>query len=77
MPLMYATHGELEWALEDVKRHIPRLIQDHPARDEFWAVFRAYIDPILADAAPDDVLFARNDIVAMLAAHDLTIDWTG
>jgi hypothetical protein len=75
MANMKATRGELEWSLDDLEERLPRLIRDHVARDEFWAVFHAYADPIIEDASHDDFAFARQRIDAMLDPHGLSIDW--
>jgi hypothetical protein len=71
---MHATRGELEWALDDLERRLPRLIRDHIAKDDFWAVFHAYADPIMHDACAEDGPFVRERIDAMLAPHGLELD---
>ena len=75
MTSMSATRRELERALDDLEERLPHLIRDHIARDEFWAVFHAYADPIIEDASYDDFAFARQRIEGMLDPHGLTIEW--
>lgn len=76
MAQMRATRGELEWALDDLERRLPRLIRDHLTRVDFWAVFRAYADPIVEDATYDDLEFTQQRIEGMLEPHGLTISWS-
>lgn len=70
-----ATRGELEWALDDLEERLPKLLRDHATTIEFWAVFRAYVDPIAEDATSEDLRFARQRVEAMLEPHGLTIEW--
>lgn len=72
---MRATRGELEWALDDLERRLPRLIRDHVARADFWAVFHGYADPIVDDASRDDFPFVKQRVEAMLGLHALIIEW--
>jgi hypothetical protein len=76
MAQMRATRGELEWALDDLERRLPKLIRDHVTVVDFWAVFHAYADPIVEDATYDDFQFARQRIEDMLDPHGLTIEWS-
>ncbi len=75
MAQMHATRGELEFGLDDLEARLPKLIHDHVARVEFWAIFHAYADPLTEDATYEDLPFVRQRIEAMLEPHGLTIDW--
>jgi hypothetical protein len=45
------------------------------ARGEFWAIFHACDDPIVGEASPEDLQFAKQRVEDMLGQHELTMEW--
>jgi hypothetical protein len=66
---MAMTRSEIDSILDELERELPLLMKDSEDPDDFWMAFAALSDAIEDGADPDDLLYVRERVDAMLKSR--------